>query len=776
MPTPPRAYLPDLLFAGGRVHEGAALSVADGAVVAVGEPAPGFERVRLAGKALLPGLVSAHSHSFQRAIRGRTEVRHAGRSDFWSWREAMYRAAAAARPRGRVRGGPHGLPRDGARRDHRRRGVSLPVTGTRRGGRYDDPTSCWPSEVDPGGPRGGLRIALLRTAYARGGPRHRRRPGAAPLRRRRRRRRSCESSIRLEAELRARPARHRWGSPPTACAPARRGWIGTLAAEARRRGWPLHVHVAEQPAEVEQCRAEHGLTPGGAAREAGRARSETTTAVHAIHLTAGDVDALGRQRDHGLRLPHHRARPGRRGRARRRAARAPARGSRSAPTRTSRWTSSRTPGRSRATCASCGGSAGCSRPQGRRQGTGSTRSPRRLYGFASRGRDALARLAGRDARAGRAGRLRRRSTSTTRRSPARRRPTSCRPCSSPRPARRFATWCVAGEPCVLDGAAPAGRPGAAEVARDFRPHHEEALGRMRWTSSTRCSSSSPSTRPRRRSNLPVLDWLEPRVRRPGLRDPPHDLARRRRRREGEPDRPARSGRAGRAGARRPHRLRPLRPRLERGALGRGPRRQALRPRLGRHQGLHRRHAPAASARAARRRAPLWLLFTADEEVGCQGAKALAHEGRVRPATAIVGEPTRLVPGARPQGLLRGGRDASPASRGTAPSPTWAPRPSTPRCGSSPRSSASRAGSPPSTPTRSSRRRTPPSTWGSSAAARPATSSPASASSRSSGARSRARPPERALELVDAAARRARGGGRRQAPGGPDAAAASTRPA
>src|SRR5512137_1865049 len=98
MSTPPRAYLPDLLVAGGKVHPGGAVSVADGVVTSVGEPEPGFERVALPGKALLPGLVSAHSHSFQRAIRGRTEVRHAGRSDFWSWREAMYGAAARLDP------------------------------------------------------------------------------------------------------------------------------------------------------------------------------------------------------------------------------------------------------------------------------------------------------------------------------------------------------------------------------------------------------------------------------------------------------------------------------------------------------------------------------------------------------------------------------------------------------------------------------------------------------------------------------------------------------
>jgi len=70
-------------------------------------------------------------------------------------------------------------------------------------------------------------------------------------------------------------------------------WIGTLAAEARRRGWPLHVHVSEQMAEVEQCRAEHGLTPVELLEKLG-ALGPTTTAVHAIHVTAGDMEALGR--------------------------------------------------------------------------------------------------------------------------------------------------------------------------------------------------------------------------------------------------------------------------------------------------------------------------------------------------------------------------------------------------------------------------------------------------------------------------------------------------
>ncbi len=54
-------------------------------------------------------------------------------------------------------------------------------------------------------------------------------------------------------------------------------------------------------------------------------------------------------------------------------------------------------------------------------------------------------------------------------------------------------------------------------------------------------------------------------------------------------------------------------------------------------------ALAAAERARPSRAPLTLAFTADEEVGCLGAKRLLADGRVHPRHAIVGEPTRLTP-------------------------------------------------------------------------------------------------------------------------------------
>ena len=52
---------------------------------------------------------------------------------------------------------------------------------------------------------------------------------------------------------------------------------------------------------------------------------------------------------------------------------------------------------------------------------------------------------------------------------------------------------------------------------------------------------------------------------------------------------------------------------------------------------------AALAAASRSSRPLTLIFTADEEVGCLGARRLVDEGLVRPAFAIVGEPTRMTP-------------------------------------------------------------------------------------------------------------------------------------
>jgi formiminoglutamate deiminase len=56
-------------------------------------------------------------------------------------------------------------------------------------------------------------------------------------------------------------------------------------------GRPLHVHLAEQPAENDACTAYYGRTPAGLLHDHG-ILGPGTTAVHAVHLTDGDVAAL----------------------------------------------------------------------------------------------------------------------------------------------------------------------------------------------------------------------------------------------------------------------------------------------------------------------------------------------------------------------------------------------------------------------------------------------------------------------------------------------------
>ncbi|MEK7426543.1 MAG: formimidoylglutamate deiminase, partial [Actinomycetota bacterium] len=71
--------------------------------------------------------------------------------------------------------------------------------------------------------------------------------------------------------------------------------IEVVAAWAASRQAPLHAHVSEQPAENERCLDVLGLTPVQLLAERG-ALGERFTAVHATHLTDGDIDLLGRSR------------------------------------------------------------------------------------------------------------------------------------------------------------------------------------------------------------------------------------------------------------------------------------------------------------------------------------------------------------------------------------------------------------------------------------------------------------------------------------------------
>ena len=97
----PTLYRPELLYLDGAFHRDAALLAGDdGAILNVGGGVAAEDAtvVEMPGKALLPGLVNGHSHTFQRLIRGVAEHRGVNGDDFWAWRNTMYRAASQLTP------------------------------------------------------------------------------------------------------------------------------------------------------------------------------------------------------------------------------------------------------------------------------------------------------------------------------------------------------------------------------------------------------------------------------------------------------------------------------------------------------------------------------------------------------------------------------------------------------------------------------------------------------------------------------------------------------
>ncbi len=93
-----KTYFADEALLGGGWARNVRISVAaNGAFASVAPDASPAGAERLAGPAL-PGMSNLHSHAFQRAMAGLTEVRGAGEDDFWTWRELMYRFVARLTP------------------------------------------------------------------------------------------------------------------------------------------------------------------------------------------------------------------------------------------------------------------------------------------------------------------------------------------------------------------------------------------------------------------------------------------------------------------------------------------------------------------------------------------------------------------------------------------------------------------------------------------------------------------------------------------------------
>jgi formimidoylglutamate deiminase len=89
---------PHALLPGGWARDVLLVWDAAGTLLGVTPEAAGLAGVRRAGGPVIPGMPNLHSHAFQRAFAGLTEYRGAGDDSFWSWREHMYRFAGALTP------------------------------------------------------------------------------------------------------------------------------------------------------------------------------------------------------------------------------------------------------------------------------------------------------------------------------------------------------------------------------------------------------------------------------------------------------------------------------------------------------------------------------------------------------------------------------------------------------------------------------------------------------------------------------------------------------
>jgi formiminoglutamate deiminase len=244
---------------------------------------------------VLPALTTVHSHAFQRAMRGWAQrpraAREVERDDFWSWRGAMYQAASSLTPESIER-----VSRV-AFRELRRAGVRTVgefhyVHHQPNGTPYDDRTVMSHAVVRAAKAEG-LRITLLRTAYHRAGPG---RPAEAGQLR------FCDPSVddvlRDVDALRAyynNDPDVRVGIAPHSVRAVPSAWIAELRAYAHRYDMPFHMHVSEQPREVEECVAETGRTPVALLDELG-VLGERFVGVHGTHLLPSEAELLGRAR------------------------------------------------------------------------------------------------------------------------------------------------------------------------------------------------------------------------------------------------------------------------------------------------------------------------------------------------------------------------------------------------------------------------------------------------------------------------------------------------
>lgn len=285
----------DLTYINGKFERGVAIDydAASGRITRVlrGADQPGAQR--LDGRALMPGFINAHSHAFQRLIRGRTQWRPVGSppADFWSWRESMYSALLPLTPED-VFDVSRFCFLEMLRAGYTSVGEFHYLQTDPDGKIYDHPLELH-GAVLAAAEDVGIRIVLINTAYATGGVQR-------PLQPLQRRFNTPDLDLFLTAceQLRLRVQ----GAPSASMAIAPhsiravpREWLQPIHKWAADAQVPMHMHVSEQMAEVEACMGAYGRRPFELLDEAG-VLDHRFTAIHATHVAMNEIALIARAR------------------------------------------------------------------------------------------------------------------------------------------------------------------------------------------------------------------------------------------------------------------------------------------------------------------------------------------------------------------------------------------------------------------------------------------------------------------------------------------------
>jgi formimidoylglutamate deiminase len=212
----------------------------------------------VAGTLRLPGFVNAHSHTFQRALRGRA----AGR-DFWAWRDVMLAEADRQTP-------------ELVRRTYEDGYREMLAAGYTAVGEFHYLGVPEARAAADAAEAAGIAFVLLHVAYARGGlPRFRQA--------------SVDEYLAQVETLRDEGLSV--GLAPHSVRACSADWLEEIGRYAAADGLPLHVHADEQPKEIEECLAEHGCRPIELLAETGCLTARTTV-VHATHADGAELDLV----------------------------------------------------------------------------------------------------------------------------------------------------------------------------------------------------------------------------------------------------------------------------------------------------------------------------------------------------------------------------------------------------------------------------------------------------------------------------------------------------